>query len=560
MSKLNPVLGAILALAAAVGCRAEIGDDPFDRPGDPDGMTGAGKPGSSGGVPGGPGIPGGPGSGSGGPADCYPVPTRIWKLSDSQYTRAITDLLPSVKLQPVQTPGLSLYAFANIADELPVSGSMATVYRQTAKDAAAQAVTNINSLITCKSGEAQDACAGRFIDELAPRAWRRLLTAEDRAALLGVYQVGSADGFATGIRMVLEAIFQSPSFLYRTELGTPAAAGTKVSLTPYELASSLSFLLLDSVPDEQLWAHAKDGTIADDAVWKQEADRLLKLPRVQDNLVQVLVRWLAAEQVLTAEDYTMSIPNFEMLRESMLQETRRFLSGLISGAGTVSDLLTSKSTQISPELAPLYGVTVNGTGVQPVMLAPTQRSGILTQLGIIAGWAKENRSVHRGLFVFRELLCGEVPSPPVGTDTSLPAGIMTEREFVAYRAANTCSGCHSHFDPIGMSYENYDPIGRYITQRDGAPVEPKGAVTVDGAVKTFANVVELGTLLAQSQEVKACIAQKLTVYSFGRRASDGDVCISAQVEKTTTPTGSKLLDFFKSLTESAAFRNRIASN
>jgi Protein of unknown function (DUF1592)/Protein of unknown function (DUF1595)/Protein of unknown function (DUF1588)/Protein of unknown function (DUF1585) len=552
MSKLNAAPFAVLALATAIGCNASIGDR-WDSADDPGGVTGSGTGSGTGGLT-------GPGHGTTGvPSDCYPVPTRIWKLSDSQYQRAVTDLLPSVMVPAIQTPGRSRFAPADYADELPVSGSMAAVFRQTAKDVAGQAVTNINTVAACRAGEAPDACAGRFIDEFTPRAWRRPLTTEDRTALLSVYQAGSPDGFATGVRLVLEAILQSPSFLYRTELGAATAAG-KVALTPYELASSLSFFLLDSIPDPTLWGHAVDGTIADEAVWKQETNRLLQLPRVQDNLVQVLVRWLGAEQVLAAEvqDPT-AFPAFDSLRDDMLLETRQFLGGLLAGQGTIKDLLTSHTTQISSALAPVYGVTVSGTNVQTVMLPASQRSGILTQAGIIAGWAKPNRSVHRGLFVFREMLCGQVPSPPAGVNLTPPPGVKTERDFAAYRAANSCTACHSNFDPIGLSYENYDPYGRFITERDGAAVISSGTVTLDDQQRTYGSVVELGALLADSTQVKECVARKLSTYAFGERPSEANACIAENVQKAAAPTGPKLVDLFTGIMDIPAFRNRIAN-
>jgi hypothetical protein len=488
------------------------------------------------------------------------VPTRIWKLSDSQYQRAVSDLLPTVKVPAIQTPGRSRFAPADYADELPVLGSMAAVFRQTAKDVAGQAVSSVSTVAPCRSGETPDACAGRFIDEFTPRAWRRPLTAEDRTALLGVYQAGSPDGFATGIRLVLEAIFQSPSFLYRTELGASGATG-KVALTPYELASSLSFFLLDSIPDATLWGHAVDGTIADEAVWKSETERLLKLPKVQANMVQVLVRWLGAEQVLAAEvpDPTL-FPAFDSLRDTMLAETRQFLGTLLSGQGTVKDLLTSRSTQIDSALAPLYGVTVSGTGVQTVTLPATQRSGILTEVGIISGWPKQNRSVHRGLFVFRELLCGQVPAPPVGVNIVPPPGVKTERDFANYRAANSCHACHGNFDPIGLSYENYDPFGRFVTERDGMPVISSGTITLDDKPQSYGNVVELGALLADSKQVQECVAQKLSRYAFGVRPSDDNACVEQAVQGAVDPTGPKLIDLFTGITQTTAFRNRNASN
>jgi hypothetical protein len=492
--------------------------------------------------------------------DCNPVPTRIWKLSDSQYQRAIADLLPGVTVPAIQTPGRGRFAPVDYADELPVSGSMAAVLRQTAKAVAVQAVGKLEALVTCGAGEAADACAGRFIDDFAPRAWRRPLAAEDRAALLTVFQSGSADSFATGLRLVLEAILQSPSLLYRTELGDAGATGPQVTLTSYELASSLAFFLLDSIPDATLWSHAQDGSLSDDAVWRAETERLLQLPRVRENLVQVLVRWLGAEQVLTAEvDDASAFPEFDAMREAMLQETRMFLGDLLAKQGTISELLTSRSSQLSPALGAVYGLGLDGMDARTVMLPAGQRAGILTQAGIIAGWPKLNRSVHRGLFVFRELLCGQVPSPPAGVNVEPPAGITTEREFAAYRAVNSCRGCHGNFDPIGLSYENYDAFGRFITERDGAPVMPSGTITLDAQPRSYANVVELGSLLANSPQVRQCIAQKLSSYAFGRRPTVEDACVANQLAGSTTVDSPQLLELFRGIVLSPAFRHRTPS-
>jgi hypothetical protein len=249
------------------------------------------------------------------------------------------------------------------------------------------------------------------------------------------------------------------------------------------------------------------------------------------------------------------------VRDDMLAESRQFLGDLLANQGTVADLLTSRQTKIAPALGPVYGLNLTGTNVQSVMLPADQRSGILTEAGVISGWAKLNRSVHRGLFVFRELMCGVVPAPPAGVNVFPPAGIKTEREFAAYRAANTCHACHGNFDPLGLAFENYDDFGRYITQRDGAPVDARGTITIDDQPTNFANAVELGMLLADSPQVRACVAQKLTSYTFGRRPSDADTCIAQQAEPTQAATaGPQLLDLFKGLTDTTAFRNRSASN
>lgn len=195
-------------------------------------------------------------------AVCH-LPARIWRLNDAQYVNAIRDLLPNVNVPPVQTPGRNRVEFIDLAGNYPVSGALTSLYREAARGVAMQASTKLDALVGCKSDEGDAVCGKRFVEEFGTRAFRRPLTDEERTGLVTVYDVGAADGFESGISLVLEAIFQSASFIYRTELASKTQGGLDV----FELASSLSFFLLDSIPDAELWQTAKDGSLVQQDFW-----------------------------------------------------------------------------------------------------------------------------------------------------------------------------------------------------------------------------------------------------------------------------------------------------
>ena len=459
MSKLKPVLLAVVAVATAVGCSGNIGDR-FDSSGTPGGGIGPGPGGGTG--PGGTGGPGGSG-------ECNPVPTQIWKLSDSQYQRAVTDLLPSTKVTAIQTPGRSRFAPADYADELPVSGSMAAVFRQTAKDVAAPTVTNINGLVTCRAAEAPDACAGRHrrvcAARLAPPAHRG---GSRRAAR------HLSNGKSRRFRDRHSARARSHPAVALLSLPNRARhrGHARCESRAHSLRAGVVTVVLPARLDPRcdVVGSRADGSIADEAVWRRETERLIQLPRAQDNLVQVLVRWLGAEQVLAAEVVdTTAFPTFDSVRDDMLLETRQFLGGLLGDREPFKDLLTSRAPKSAPPSRPSTACRQrhrrsNGDAPGEPALRHSDPSGHRLRLG------QAECSVHRGLFVFRELLCGQVPSPPAGTNITPPAGIKTEREFAAYRAANSCKGCHSNFDPIGLSYResrSLRPVHHRTRWRDG---------------------------------------------------------------------------------------------
>src|SRR5262249_13264000 len=148
---------------------------------------------------------------------------------------------------------------------------------------------------------AQRTCAMTFAQTLATKGFRRPVAAAELTDLLTVYDAGAGTGttvdYPTGISLIVQSVITSPSFIYRTELGpTTLAADTSgnypdTQLNPYEIASQLGFLFLGSLPDAGLNAAAADGSIAMPAGLSAQIDRLLALPAVRANLVNVMVDW-----------------------------------------------------------------------------------------------------------------------------------------------------------------------------------------------------------------------------------------------------------------------------
>ena len=155
-----------------------------------------------------------------------------------------------------------------------------------------------------------------FITTKIARAWRRPVSPAEVAALVKIFTDAQPDGAGRGFHLVMEAALQAPSFLYRTELGTGAAgASAPLQLTPHELASALSFLFLESAPDDALWARAQDGTLNDPAVLAAEVDRLMKLPAAQANLTQKASYWLGLAGITNRSRSSQPLPRVDRERE-----------------------------------------------------------------------------------------------------------------------------------------------------------------------------------------------------------------------------------------------------
>src|SRR5262249_55809737 len=129
------------------------------------------------------------------------------------------------------------------------------------------AVADLPKLLPCAAGaDADQGCITQFVQQFGLRAFRRPLAPTEVSGFLALYmQLRGTDVGATlgeAVHDLLLAFLQSPEFLYRWELdGAPIVDGDLIKLGPYEIASRLSYFLWATMPDDQLFAAAKAGTL-----------------------------------------------------------------------------------------------------------------------------------------------------------------------------------------------------------------------------------------------------------------------------------------------------------
>lgn len=241
------------------------------------------------------------------------------------------------------------------------------------------------------------------------------------------------------------------------------------------MASALSFFFLDSVPDDGLWAKALVGTLTQPMVLAAEVDRLLTLPEVKTGLSKKAGTWIGLPKLARAQKDGMLFSRFSTAaRDALVQGEDMFL-GQILWNGRLSDLITSRRMYVNQELATLYGVPgVTGTAVVPIdVTLPERNAGILSHPALLAAHSGPTKGdvIHRGLFVYNSLVCGQaVPPPPAALAPVIQAQpkVATERELAVLRSQTaSCSPCHALFDGFGLIMDRYDAIGRYreIEQR-----------------------------------------------------------------------------------------------
>lgn len=538
----------------------------------PGAMNGSGN---TGGAPGGMAIPGAGGAvGPGAIIDPGPcnansslAPARLWRLTDDQFVNVVRDVF-GTEINPEVSGARAGTVSLNLAEVAVVNGTTAANYMTAAGAAATKMVGTLPTLLPCKSATPDLACVEQFLKTKVARAYRRPLAAQEVTDLMALYQLGLPDGPTVGIRLILEAVLQSPYFIWRTEIGSAAApaVGTKVTLTPFELASALSFFFLESVPDDGLWAKASDGTLTQPAVLAAEVDRLLALPAVRATLAKKAGLWVGLGKLRGADKDATLFPKFTpALKETLIAAEEQFL-GQMLWSGKLSDLLTSKRIYLNQELASLYGISgVTGTSLTPVDVAnPERAAGILSHPAVLASHSGPSKGdiVHRGLFVYDNIVCGsKVPPPPptVAAAIEMLPKNATDRELARLRAQNAaCSGCHALFDPFGLIQERYDAIGRY-RERDaaGALIDQSASVSglgagVDGTIN---GLPELASRLQSQRRVSDCAVASLATMALGREARGDTTCALRTVQDMFAASGS-FADMFKALATSPGFATR----
>jgi hypothetical protein len=418
---------------------------------------------------------------------------------------------------------------------LAVQSDQVVGYQEAAEQVAATSVaSNLPSLLNgCDpSKRGTDACLEAFLNGLVPRAYRRPPTETELQRLRDVYLMGAqpTGGLSAGIQAALEVILQSPQFLYREELGAFDAVsnpGRAVSLTDYEVASELSFLLTGSIPDNELWTAVVSGTFHTVADFQREGTRLLGTPGARDALRAFLHQWMATDRLNRLTKYPEVYPAFgRAMAASMATELDQFFDSVLwQGKGSLRELLTSNRSFADSTLGQLYGVAIAGPGFQPVMLDPTIRSGVLSRAGYLAVHADVDSSgpVPRGVFVMQSVLCAPPPPPPPNVPPVATArdpaiqSLTTRQRFSHHANTPTCAGCHDRIDGIGFGFEAFDGIGVFRTTEHGNPVDSSGSILGAGEIDgPFAGLTELASKLAGSRRLIDCFARQAYRYAMGQ--------------------------------------------
>jgi mono/diheme cytochrome c family protein len=441
-------------------------------------------------------------------------------------------------------------------------------------------------IFVCRpSRESEEAaCAKKILSTLARRGFRRPVSDPDLQSLLSFYKEGRTEGdFESGIERAVEGLLVSPEFLFRIEReghetghrnagapsGAPAASDRIYRISDLELASRLSFFLWSSIPDEALLDAAGSGKLQNPAVLEQHVRRMLADPRADALVGNFVGQWLFLRNLAAVLPDPRKDPDFdEDLRQGFRRETEMFAGSIFRENRSVLDLLTANFTYVNERLAKHYGIpNIRGTHFRRVARNDENRRGLLGHGSILSVTSFPNRTspVVRGKWILENLLGSEVPDPPPDVpalkEKANPAEEeLSMRERIAQHRANpACASCHAMMDPLGLSLENFDFVGRWRTADEALLPIDASVVLTDGT--TLAGPAGLRTVLvSQPDRFVRTFTEKLLTYALGRGLEPYDMPAVRTIVRGAARDNYRFSSIVTGVVKSTPFRMRKSAN
>jgi mono/diheme cytochrome c family protein len=498
--------------------------------------------------------------------DERPGPRQLRLLTRREYANTVRDLLGVDVVTDNLPVEPRVKGFDNNAAAMVVTARHMDTFLALAEDAATRAVSQQRArILRCTPGAAD--CPRQFVSELGLRAFRRPLTDEEITAFAAPF---AGNGFDDAMRIVVAGMMISPSFLYRWEIGR-LAGGVSV-LTPYEVASQLSYLFLGSMPDNELFIAAQNNRLATSEEITAHARRLLATARARTQVSDFATQWLRTEEVLgTNKDATIYPAFTPAIRQAMIEEQNRFvLDTIFESRGSYQDLFLADYVFANGALAQYYGLPSPGTNFTKVPVdTSTGRGGLLGLGTVLAAHAHSNESspVKRGVFVRGRLLCQDLPPPPPDLDATPPGldpTLTTRERFAVHSSDPACRSCHQYIDGVGFSFEGFDGAGQRRTTENGLPIDTSGElVGLEGLGNAssvdYDGVRELAEMVADSNSGRACLPLQYFRFARGYEERTTDACAINNLRAAFVRADLNLQELLVAITSLPTFTQRAAN-
>lgn len=412
--------------------------------------------------------------------------------------------------------------------------------------------------------------AEEVIVPFASRAYRRFIEKEELDKVLGLFRkvyegTSGGDRYDIALKETFKAVLVSPNFLYRYEEELPVPVDHPYPISNFELASRLSYFLWTTLPDQELFDVAYNGTLQDPEVLNRQVKRMLRDPKAKNFAASFVTQWFGVSRF--RETNPLDPHRFpEMttsLRTAMYDEVVEYFYYILTESRNFLDLIDSDYTFVNEELAKHYGIEgVKGDHMRKVTLQNRNRGGVLGMGSVLATTSMPLRTspVLRGKWVLEEIL-GTAPPPAPPDVGELPPEATTDenasiRELLTlHRAQPACAGCHQRMDPIGFGLENFDAAGRWRESYGTTPIIAWDTMPGEGVFNGPQGLKKI--LLNHEDDFARSIAEKMFIYATGRNVGFTDELFIQRLVKNLKENRFNTEQFIMALVNLEPFRYKV---
>ena len=140
-------------------------------------------------------------------------------------------------------------------------------------------------------------------------------------------------------------------------------------------------------------------------------------------------------------------------------------------------------------------------------------------------------------------------TPTLVQDTGNPQYRTARQRLTAHRSDPTCAGCHQVIDPIGLALENFDGLGEFRQDENGAAIDASG--DLDGFA--FRDPAGLGQAMHDNPATASCLVQSTWRYAVGRKGGAGEADFVRYLEQRFARDGHRLTGLLRTIANSDAF-------
>ena len=399
----------------------------------------------------------------------------------------------------------------------------------------------------------------------------------------------------SGLQAGIRGMLCSPKFLFKQE-------GESGPLDNYAIAARMSYFLWNSLPDEMLFELARKGELKNPKVRREQTLRMLNSARTDRFLRDYVYQWLDLKKLKIIEpDLSIfTVDEFDLVRDQIKEEPFEFFKEVLSSNLSLVNFIDSDFVMITPELNYIYQIEgypvatpskrPGASKISPKDYRPKEitsefskvrleaknsyRGGLFSQAGFMlmtTNKGEYTNPFYRGAWVLKSFYGDHMETPDDLEISALSPPTKTEtiKETIdSHREEASCNICHKKMDPLGISLENFDVIGRWRDQYtdvsnyalkgnkkgESFPVDTR-TVHIDG--RAFEGPQGLKTILIEDKErVFKAFLENMLSYAMARELNFLDREHIEQLYEQSANTNYRLRDILLEIVSSNYFTRR----